>query len=52
MVLFEGLTCGPESAAKIVLLNGWVEAYVTGQKRSLQVSYAFSTKTDIEPGQW
>ena len=52
MVLFEGLTCGSKSAAKILFLKGWLEAYVTGQKRSLQVSYTFSTKADIEPGQW
>ena len=54
MVLFavQVLTCWLESATKMLFLTGWLETRVTGQQRSLQVSYVFSTKTDIGLARW
>ena len=54
MVLFavQALTCGFESATKMLFLTGWLETQVTGQHRSLQVNYVFSTKTDIGRARW
>ena len=54
MVLFavQVLTCGFESATKMLFLTGWLETQVTGQQSSLQVNYVFSTKTDIGPAWW
>ena len=49
MVLFavQVLTCRLESATEMVLLTGCFKTQVTGQHRSLQVNYVFSTKTDM-----
>ena len=51
MILFavHVLTCRLEFATKMVFLISWLETQVTGQYRSLQVNYVFSTKTDIGP---
>ena len=53
MILFgvQVLMYGLESATKMLFLTGWLETEVTGQHRSLQVNYEFSTKTDIGPAQ-
>ena len=48
----QGLTCELESATKMLIFTSWLEARVTGQHRSLQVNYAFSTETDIGPARW
>ena len=54
MVLFvvQVLTCGFESATKMLFLTGWLEAQVKGRHSSLQVNYVFPTKTDIGPARW
>ena len=46
-----GLFCSSrfESASKMLFLTDWLETQVTGQHRSLQVSYVFLRKTDIGP---
>ena len=51
MVLFavQVLACVLESATEMVFLIDWLKTQVTGQHRSLQVNYVFSTKTDIGP---
>ena len=54
MALFavQFLTCGLESGSEMVFLIGWLKTQVTGQHRSLQVNYEFSTKNDIGPARW
>ena len=37
------LTCGLGPANNMLFLTTWLEKHVTGQYRSLQVSYVFST---------
>ena len=49
---FCSLTCGLESATKMLFLTGWLKTQVTGQHMPLQVSYVFSIKTDIGPARW
>ena len=52
MILFAVLTCKLKSATKMLFLICFLETQATGQHRSLQVNYVFSTKTDIGPAWW
>ena len=54
MVLFavQVLTFGLQSGTEMVFLIGCLKTQVTGQHRSLQKNYVFSTKTNIGPARW
>ena len=52
MILFAVFTCELKSATKMLFKTYFLETQATGQHRSLQVNYVFSTKTDIGPARW
>ena len=52
MVLFCSLTSGLESSTKMLFLIGLLETQITGQHKSLQINYVFSTTTDIGHARW
>ena len=47
MILVAVLMCELKSATKMLFLNCFLETQTTGQHKSLQVNYVFSTKIDI-----